>query len=172
MERKSIFFEGHLVVAAIRVLEHRNGSPPALDQISDLLGFSSEQTAYIIHRLNEESIIKQVEGAFDGRWTVADYIQLEELPQDSTEPTQLDHALQKFQAEKNKMAQKVEAIREQQALKKKDLFAEIEKKIKKDILKNRCLFPIISPWAILNQSGNPIQQFMGQHRFWHGIQPL
>lgn len=135
MERKSIYFEGHLVVAAIRVLEHRIGSPPAMDQISELLRYSSEQTAYIIRRLGEEGIIRQVEGAFGGRWTVSEYLKLEELPQDFTEPTQLDHALQKFQAEKNRMALKVEAIKEQQALKKKDLFAEIEKKMKKDITK-------------------------------------
>ena len=75
-------------------------------------------------------------GAFAGRWTVAEHLKLEALPRESKEPTQLDHALQKFQAEKNKMAQKIEAIKEQQALKKKDLFAEIEKKIKKDISKN------------------------------------
>lgn len=135
MERKSIFYEGHLFVAAIRILEHRNGAPPALDQICDLLGFGAEQSALVSRRLVEDGIIKQVEGAFDGRWTVEDYLKLEELPRDATEPTQLDHALKKFQSEKNKMAQKVESIKEQQALKKKDLFAEIEKKLKKDISK-------------------------------------
>ena len=135
MERKSIFLEGHLVVAAIRILEYRNGSPPGMDQIAEMLGFSSEQISYLLRRLADESIIRQVEGAFEGRWTVADHLKLEELPKESKEPTQLDHALQKFQAEKNKMALKIEAIKEQQALKKKDLFAEIEKKIKKDVLK-------------------------------------
>ena len=133
MERKSIFFEGHLVVAAIRILEFRSGSPPSSDQIGEMLGLSSEQTAYIIRRLNEESIIEQVESAFGDRWTTADYLKLENLPRDTSEPTQLDHALEKFQSEKNKMAQKVEAIKEQQALKKKDLFAEIEQKLKKNI---------------------------------------
>lgn len=135
MERKSIFSEGHLVVAAIRILEFRNGSPPSSDQIGEMLGLSSEQTAYIIRRLNEASIIEQVKGAFGDRWTTADYLQLENLPRDTAEPTQLDNALEKFQSEKNKMAKKVEAIKEQQALKKKDLFAEIEQKLKKDISK-------------------------------------
>lgn len=135
MERKSIFFEGHLVVAAIRILEFRSGSPPSSGQIGEMLGLSSEQTGYIIRRLNEASVIKQVESAFGDRWTTADYLQLENLPRDASEPTQLDHALEKFQSEKNKMAQKVEAIKEQQALKKKDLFAEIEQKLKKKIPK-------------------------------------
>ena len=107
-----------------------------MDQISKMLKYSSEQTAYIIRILEENGrILKKVEGAFEGRWTVDDFLKLEELPKDITEPTQLDSALQKFQAEKNKMAKKIEAIKEQQALKKKDLFAEIEKKLKKDIAK-------------------------------------
>jgi len=135
MERKSIFNEGHLVVAAIRILEFRSGSPPASDQIAEMLKMSAEQTAYIIRRLKEEGIIELVESAFGDRWTTADYLKLEDLSRDAAEPTQLDHALEKFQSEKNKMAQKVEAIKEQQAAKKKDLFAEIEQKLKKDISK-------------------------------------
>jgi hypothetical protein len=135
MDKKSIFSEGHLFVAAIRILEHRHGAPPAMDQICEMLGFGAEQAALISRRLIDDGIVRQVEGAFDGRWTVADYLKLEELPRDLTEPTQLDHALKKFQSEKNKMALKVESIKEQQALKKKDLFAEIEKKLKKDIAK-------------------------------------
>ena len=123
------------MVAAMRILEYRNGYPPSMDQLAEMLGFSSEQTAYLIRRLTEEDIIRPVEGAFGGRWSVAEYLKLEDLPRDSAEPTQLDNALQKFQAEKNKMAQKIETIKEQQALKKKDLFAELEKKIKKDISK-------------------------------------
>lgn len=133
MANKSIFLEGHLLVAAIRVLEHRHGAPPTLDLIYEILGLGPEQAALICRRLLEEGIIRQVEGAFDGRWTVADYQKLETLPRDSTEPTQLDHALKRFQSEKNKMTLKVESIKEQQALKKKDLFAEIEKRLKKDI---------------------------------------
>lgn len=135
MERKSIFNEGHLVVAAIRIREFRSGSPPSSDQIAEMLNMSAEQTAYIIRRLSEEGIIELVESAFGDRWTTADYLKLEDLSRDAAEPTQLDHALEKFQSEKNKMAQKVEAIKEQQAAKKKDLFAEIEQKLKKDISK-------------------------------------
>ena len=135
MEKMSIYEKGHLTVATVRILEYCNGSPPSMDQITAMLKFSSEQTAYIIRNLEENGILKKVEGAFEGRWTVDDFLKLEDLPKDISEPTQLDSALQKFQAEKNKMAKKIEAIKEQQALKKKDLFAEIEKKLKKDITK-------------------------------------
>jgi hypothetical protein len=134
MKKKSIYEEGHLFVAAIRVLEHLNNAPPSLDQIAQHLRFSAEQTGLISRRLKEADIIEQVEGAFGQRWTVRDHIKLEALSRD-TKSTQLDDELKKFQSERQKLAAKVESIKEQQEKKKKDLFADIEKKLKKDLAK-------------------------------------
>ena len=66
---------------------------------------------------------------------IADHLKLEELPRD-IEVKQLDSALKKFQSERNKIAQKIESIKEQQAQKRKDLFAGLEKKLKKDLSKD------------------------------------
>ena len=135
MESKSLYKEGHLFVAAIRILEHKHNAPPSLAQISELLRISTEQTGLTSRRLTESGIIAPVEGAFNDRWVVADYLKLEELPRE-VESSELDDALKKFQSERNKLAQKVESIKEEQAKKKKDLFADIEKKLKKDLSKN------------------------------------
>ncbi len=134
MEGKNQYQEGHLFVAAVRVLEHRNGAPPSLDQIAEMLKFSSEQTGWISRRLQQAGIVKIVESAFGDRWGIEDHLKLEELPRE-TESSQLDEALKQFKAEKNKIALKVESIKEQQAKKQKDLFSEIEKKLKKDLSK-------------------------------------
>jgi len=134
-QSKSLYDEGHLFVAAIRLLEHRNNTPPSLVQISELLGISNEQTGLICRRLTENGIIAQVEGAFSDRWVVADHLKLETLPK-VTEVSELDNALKKFQSERDKLAQKIESIKEQQAKKKKDIFADIEKKLKKDLTKD------------------------------------
>ncbi len=130
-KHQSLYHDGHLFVAAIRVLENRNGSPPTLAQIAQLLSISTEQTGLISRRLSDCGIIEQVEGAFGERWGIQDHLKLEELPR-VMDATELDSALKKFQAERQKMAQKVESIIEQQAKKKKDLFADIEKKLKMD----------------------------------------
>jgi len=132
MESKSLYHEGHLFVAALRILERRHGAPPALDQISELLQFSAEQTGLISRRLRDAGIVAQVEGAFEDRWVVGDHLQLEQLPRE-VEVSELDNALKKFQSERNKLASKVESIKEQQAQKKKELFAGLEKKLKKDL---------------------------------------
>lgn len=132
MESKSLYTEGHLFVAAIRLLEHQSASPPALTQIAKMLHLSVEQAGMLCRRLHDAGIVAPVEGAFDDRWVVADHLKLEGLPR-QTEVSQLDGALKKFQLERNKMAQKVESIKEQQARKQKELFADIEKKLKKNL---------------------------------------
>ena len=134
MEDKSLYSEGHLFVAAIRILEHQNGAPPELSQICSLTGFSNEQAGLISRRLTETGIVEAVSSPFGDRWAVAEHTKLEDLPR-NTEVTQLDSALKKFQSERDKLAEKVASIKEEQEKKKKELFAGIEKKLKKDLSK-------------------------------------
>jgi DNA-binding IscR family transcriptional regulator len=135
MENKSLYNEGHLFVAAVRVLAHQKGVPPMLDQISELLGITSEQAGLISRRLRDAGIVEEVEGAFGVRFVIKDHLKLEELPRE-VESSQLGNALKKFQSERDKISQKIESIKEKQAQKKKDLFAEIEKKFKKGVGKD------------------------------------
>lgn len=132
MKNKSIYEEGHLFIAAMRVVEHLNSAPPTLDQIAKHLKFSSEQAGLISRRLKDAGIIEQVEGAFGLRWSVVDHLKLEALPRND-QTSQLDDELKKFQSEREKLAAKVESIKEEQEKKKKDLFADIEKKLKKNL---------------------------------------
>jgi hypothetical protein len=134
MEGKNQYQEGHLVVAAIRILEHIHGAPPALDQVAAMLKFSPEQTGWLARRLQEAGIIRVVESAFGDRWGVEDHLKLEELPR-TAESSQMDQALKQFKADREKIAQKVESFKEQQAQKQRELFSEIEKKLKKDLAK-------------------------------------
>jgi hypothetical protein len=134
MENRSLYHEGHLFVAAIRILERRHGAPPTLEQIAELVHFSNQQIGLISRRLRDMGITEQVEGAYGDRWGIVDHLKLEELPRDQ-EVTLLDTALKKFQSERSKLAQKVETIKEMQAQKRKDLFAGLDKKLKKDLTK-------------------------------------
>jgi hypothetical protein len=133
-EIKNPYREGHLFVAAIRILEHQTGSPPAMKEISKLLHFSSEQAGLISRRLQEAGIVKVVESAFGDRWGIEDHLAIENLPKDEA-ASQMDEALKKFKAEKSMMDEKIESIKEQQAKKQKDLFSELEKQLKKGLSK-------------------------------------
>ncbi len=134
MQSKNQYQKGHLFVAAMRVLDYQHGAPPSLEQIAEMLKLSTEQAGWLSRRLHQAGIIKIVESAFGDRWGIEDHLKLEELPRES-EASQLDEAIKQFKAEKNKMALKVESIKEQQAKKQKDLFSEIEKKLKMDLSK-------------------------------------
>ena len=134
MEDKSLYSEGHLFVAAIRILEHQNGAPPDMNEICSLIGFSKEQAGLVSRRLVEIGIVEAVSSPFGDRRVVADHTKLEVLPR-ATDPTQLDSALKKFQSERDKLAEKVASIKEEQEKKRKELFAGIEKKLKKDLSK-------------------------------------
>ena len=133
-ESKNPYGEGHLFVAAIRLLEHRNSAPPDLDQIAELLGFSTEQAGLVSRRPQGLGIIRAVKGAYGDRWSVDEHLKLEELPR-SEEESQLDEALKQFKEEKHKISQKIETIKAEQSKKQKDLFSEIEKKLKQDLSK-------------------------------------
>ncbi len=133
-ESKNPYKDGHLFVAAIRILEHQHGSPPALKEIAELLKFSAEQTGLISRRLQDCGIVKLVESAFGDRWGIENHLAIEDLPRDVAS-SQMDEALKLFKAERSKMDEKIESIKEQQAKKQKDLFSQLEKKLKKDLSK-------------------------------------
>jgi DNA-binding Lrp family transcriptional regulator len=134
MSDKSAYAEGHLIVAAIRVHDHLNDSPPDLGEICTCLKLSREKVGQLIRRLEKLGIISAVESAYGQRYAITDHLKLEELPR-SVEPSKLDEEIQRFKSERSKMEQKVESIKSQQAQKKKDLFAEIEKKLKQNLNK-------------------------------------
>ena len=135
MSERSAYTEGHLVVAAIRIHDHLNDAPPGLKEICTHLNLSSEKGGQLVRRLEKEGIIMPVESAYGQRYAIADHLKIEELPR-SAEPSKLDEEIQRFKSERNRMEKKVESIQSQQAQKKKDLFAEIEKKLKKSLKKD------------------------------------
>jgi small-conductance mechanosensitive channel len=131
---KNLYALAHLFVAAIRVCEHQMSSPPTIDDISKTLAMSLERSNYVCRKLKELGVIDSVEGSYGNRLFVRDHLKIEELPRDADE-TQLDAELQKFKASQKALTEKIETIQARQARKKKDLFAEMEKKLKQELHK-------------------------------------
>ena len=129
---KDLYAAAHLFVAAIRVCEHQMSSPPAIDDIAKTLTMSLERSNYICRRLKELGVIESVEGSYGNRLFVRDHLKIEEIPRDVDE-TQLDAELQKFKDSQRALTEKIETIQAKQAQKKKDLFAEMEKKLKQEL---------------------------------------
>ena len=132
MQDKDFYSDAHLVVAAIRILEHKNSAQPSIDEVCRTISFSLEQGNFIFRKLNKMNIINVVEDAFGTNLFIKNHLLLEEIPRGASED-KLEKELIKFQNTQKKIIQKIEVFHTEQEKKKKNLFAELEEKLKKNL---------------------------------------
>lgn len=127
-----LYTTAHTFVAAIRVLEHKRGAPPSIKDVCQLLSFSLEQGHFITAQLQNLDAIALVTVAAGDRLFIKNHLVLEDIPRDS-KTDQFEEALKKFQESRGGMEQKIASLKSKQAKKQKDLFADLESKLKKNI---------------------------------------
>ena len=134
MQEKKIDFydEAHLMVAAIRVFEHLNSRPPNSDELCQFINISIEKGSLICRKLEDLDIIKAVAGTYGSRWYVNDHLKIEDIPREAPESGMADE-LKKFQDSQKAFSRKMETLQAEQKQKKKDLFADMERKLKEEL---------------------------------------
>jgi DNA-binding Lrp family transcriptional regulator len=107
MEARAGYEEGHLVVAAVRVLTHRSaGRPPTVEEIAHLVNLSREWVGVLVAALERADIVRTVTGPFETRVEVGRHENLENLPrQDST--AGVDEELKEFAAKRREEEEKL-----------------------------------------------------------------
>lgn len=131
-QRKDFYSEAHLLVAAIRVHEHLHSQPPTLEDVCRMLAFSAEHAGIISRRLEDLGIVEAVQGSFGARFFVRDHRKLEDIPRGEL-GRKLEDEVKKFQDLQRSFTHKIESLQAEQAGKKKNLFAEMEKKLKEEL---------------------------------------
>ena len=131
-KQEDFYSQAHLMVAAIRVFEHNNSRPPTIEDLCRMINFSIEKGHFIGRKLEELDVIKAVEGTYGTRLFVRDHLNIEKIPRGEAE-NNFEDELKKFQESQKAIAQKVESFQAKQKQKQKDLFAEMEKKLKKEL---------------------------------------
>lgn len=131
-QRKDFYTEAHLLVAAIRVHEHVHSRPATIEDVCRLLAFSAEHAGIISRRLEDLGVIEAVQGSFGTRLFVRDHLKLEDIPRGEF-GRKLEDEVKKFQDTQRSFTQKIESLKAEQAGKKKNLFAEMEKKLKEEL---------------------------------------
>jgi hypothetical protein len=101
--------EGHAHVAAVRVLDYRQGRPPSLEEVAEVLGSKIEITAHRLRALQELGIVKLVESPFAVHVHVTNYPALEELPEEQT-GEDLAEQMKDFQRRQEEKAQEFQRI--------------------------------------------------------------
>lgn len=135
-ENLSLYESAHLFVAAVRLLAHRDQTPPDLDQVCQMLNLSSERTGFICRRLEDIGALETVKGAYGVRLFVRDHLKIEDIPKEDA-PDKLQNELSKFQAAQQNAASRIAALQADQKKKKKNLFEEMEKKLRAEIEKKK-----------------------------------
>jgi seryl-tRNA synthetase len=133
MAKLDLYRQAHLWVAAIRILEHQHQLSPTVDAICDFLGFTTEQGHRLVRKLESRDILQVVVKGTDVHCAIADHRLLEELPQVEAELPPLSAEVAQFQAARNEISTKVAEFKSEQNRKQKDLFAELNAKLKADI---------------------------------------
>ena len=129
MAESNLYKDAHLIVASIRIFTHRDHAPPSIENVSEALSFSLEKVHFLCKKLKSLGIINVVEGAFGTRLFVEDHLKIEDIPKDLKED-RLEEALKKFKDSRKKISEEIESFQAQKAKKQKDLFAELDKKLK------------------------------------------
>ena len=131
-----LYHEAHLLVAAIRIFNHLNSRPPTVEDLCRTINSSIERGHLICRKLEELDIIEAVAGSYGARWYIKDHLKLEDIPRGEPE-SKLEDELKKFQDSQKALSQKIESMKAEQKQKKKNLFADMEKKLKEELEKKR-----------------------------------
>jgi hypothetical protein len=131
-KQKDFYSQAHLIVAAIRVFEHNRSRPPDIEELCQTINFSIEKGNFICHKLEELNIIETVVGSYGTRLFVRDHLKIEDIPRGESD-SGFEDELKKFQDDRKAFTRKIEDFQLQQKQKKKDLFAEMEKKLKQEL---------------------------------------
>lgn len=135
-EKLSLYESAHLFVAAVRLLTHKDQSPPDVDQVCDMLNLSQERGGFICRRLEDIGVVETVKGVYGLRLFVRDHLKIEDIPKEDT-PDKLQNELHKFQAAQKNVASRIASMQADQKKKKKNLFEEMEKKLRAEIEKKK-----------------------------------
>lgn len=129
------YTEGHLFVAAIRVLQYKKGVPPSLEEVCAMLDSTVESGHAVCRTLKKAGIIETLEDPYTIKLLIADHLELENLPRQESQDTNLAKELEKFQAEKRDKDKKFKEMQDELEKKKQDKLSEIEAKFKKQMEK-------------------------------------
>jgi len=129
------YSEAHLFIAAIRLLQHRKASPPSLEEVCELLQISVELGNTTRRKLTKAGIVNSLEDPFGVKLMVGDHLAIESLPKEAPAEDSLAKELAEFQAKKKSGDEKVAAIQAELEKKKKEMFSDLEARLKKEMSK-------------------------------------
>ncbi|MFH1265846.1 MAG: hypothetical protein ABIK89_08960 [Planctomycetota bacterium] len=101
--------ESHLLVAAVRVLAHREGRSPTPGEVAGFLDIVPEKVNILVHELRRRGILKALEGPFETRLDPGDPAPLESLPRGGAGPS-IQGELEEFHSQLQEKKKEMERM--------------------------------------------------------------
>lgn len=129
---KDSYEKSHLMVAAMRVLEHRNGRAPSIGDVCEALSLSLEEGGFLGKKLVDRGVLEIAEGPYGRRLFLKDHRKLEEIPR-GDDGKGLAAEVEKFRNARKSMDPDIEAFKQRKQEEQRKKFAEIQEKLKKSL---------------------------------------
>jgi hypothetical protein len=110
MDTTPSYEEGHLLVAAVRLLAHRDRRPPTIEDVARETGQPPEMCGHLARSLASLGIVKLLKNPFDARVEILDHLRLEKLPRGERPPAiegEIQEFRRKFEREREEMQEKL-----------------------------------------------------------------
>ena len=101
--------EGHLIVAAIRILSHREGTLPGYDETAEMLRMQPETLRMKVSELETAGVLMRVESAWDVHLEIRDHLLLEELEPEA-QTAAMEDELAAFDLRKQEEAERMSRL--------------------------------------------------------------
>ncbi len=109
MEFIPSYEESHLLVAAVRVLAHREGRSPTAAEIAEFIRLAPEKVNILVHELRKRGILKALQGPFEMRLDPGDPTLLELLPRGDSGPS-IQGELEEFHSQLQEKKREMERM--------------------------------------------------------------
>jgi len=136
MDRLSFYQEAHIIVSAIRILEYTLKKTATYEDISSILNITTEHTSMLCVKLKDLEILDFIKGPFGKTGLIIlDHQAIEEIPRED-EKVDMAAEIEKFkQKSTSELENKIKSFKTTQQEKEKQLFSDIESKLKQELNK-------------------------------------
>jgi len=105
-EKLTLYEQGQVIAAAVRLHTHREGTPPTPEEIGETIGLHVEKVHHTLNKMEELGAVKVLTGAFGTKVMLADHLAIEELEGRDATPC-IDDEVAAFKAAQAKKAEEL-----------------------------------------------------------------
>ncbi len=129
---KSLYEEAQIILAGLRLYQHRENRLPSLKELAEFTKFSTESTYHLCNRLENLGALERIQGTFDERFILKDPLQAEALHKETDKPN-IDEDLKKREEEQEISIMEIDKkfSNDHENPEKEELFSQLEERLKK-----------------------------------------